>query len=141
MDSSTEWLLKRKHEDISQTFRVSWDLYIRFYTVFLTFSVAGLGWMLTQQNGLSSMAKQVIAVVFLLQTALTAITSGIMAQYSVDAVRDQREIEATLLGETGQPTKQMRSAIPRSLARWSGWANCAAMAIMGALWVYVGWYR
>jgi hypothetical protein len=38
-----DWLLKRRHEDVSTTFRTGWDLYIKFYTVFLTFSMAAFG--------------------------------------------------------------------------------------------------
>ena len=47
-ESSHEWILKRRHEDLSLTVRTSWSLYIQFYTVFLTVSVVGLGWVLTR---------------------------------------------------------------------------------------------
>ena len=43
-ESPQEWILKRRHEDLSLTVRTSWSLYIQFYTVFLTVSVVGLGW-------------------------------------------------------------------------------------------------
>ena len=43
-ESPQEWILKRRHEDLGVTVRMCWDLYIKFYTVFLTFSVIGLGW-------------------------------------------------------------------------------------------------
>src|ERR1041384_4494518 len=46
-ESPHEWILKRRHEDLSLTVRTSWSLYIQFYTVFLTVSVVGLGWVLT----------------------------------------------------------------------------------------------
>ena len=48
-ESTQEWILKRRHEDLGVTVRMCWDLYIKFYTVFLTFSVVGLGWILTQR--------------------------------------------------------------------------------------------
>src|SRR5882762_4324119 len=47
-ESSQEWILKRRYEDLGVTVRMCWDLYIKFYTVFLTFSVVGLGWILTR---------------------------------------------------------------------------------------------
>ncbi len=31
-ESSDEWILKRRHEDLSLTVRASWSLYIQFYT-------------------------------------------------------------------------------------------------------------
>jgi hypothetical protein len=49
-ESPQEWILKRRHEDLGVTVRMCWDLYIKFYTVFLTFSVIGLGWILTRVN-------------------------------------------------------------------------------------------
>jgi hypothetical protein len=50
-DSANVWLLKRRHEDISSMFRTCWDLYIKFYTVFLTFSVAAMGWVVARDKG------------------------------------------------------------------------------------------
>ena len=47
-ESPQEWILKRRHEDLGVTVRMCWDLYVGFYTVFLTFSVVGLGWILTR---------------------------------------------------------------------------------------------
>ena len=49
-DIDSTWLIKRRHEDLSQTFRTSWDLYIKFYTVFLTFSIAALGLLLSRND-------------------------------------------------------------------------------------------
>src|SRR2546430_736531 len=63
--------LKRRHEDLGATVRMCWGLYIQFYTVFLTFSGVGLGWVLTRPADIMvPRAKQVIAVVFVIQTTL-----------------------------------------------------------------------
>ena len=84
-ESSDEWILKRRHEDLSLTVRASWSLYIQFYTVFLTVSVVGLGWVLTRpaDAAIVPRAKHVLAIVFVIQTLLTAITSGAMALYTL----------------------------------------------------------
>src|SRR5215467_13757228 len=97
-ESAQEWILKRRHEDLSLTFRSSWDLYIRFYTVFLTFSVIGLGWVLTGPAEIRMVprAKQVITIVFLIQTILTAVTSGAMALYTEHVAHEQEQIENLL---------------------------------------------
>jgi len=126
-ESPQEWILKRRHEDLSLTVRTSWSLYIQFYTVFLTVSVVGLGWVLTRPADapIVPRAKHVIAIVFVIQTLLTAITSVAMALYTSRVAHDQA------LPACGP-------AVPASLARFAGWFNCAAMIAMAALWLYVG---
>ena len=72
-ESAQERILKRRHEDLGATVRICWDLYIKFYTVLLTFGVIGLGWILTRPADIQTIprGKQVIAIVFLIQTVLT----------------------------------------------------------------------
>jgi len=139
-ESPQEWILKRRHEDLGVTVRMCWDLYIKFYTVFLTFSVIGLGWMLTRPGDIAMVprAKQVIAIVFLIQTILTAMTSGGIALYTVHVAQDQEQIEQLLAQSHPSARPPIRPAIPALLAQWGGWSNCAAMLAMAALWLYVG---
>src|SRR5438270_4548142 len=98
-ESPQEWILKRRHEDLSLTVRTSWSLYMQFYTVFLTVSVVGLGWVLTRpaDAAIAPRAKHVIAIVFVIQTLLTAITSVAMALYTMRVACDQEHIEHCLV--------------------------------------------
>ena len=139
-ESLQEWILKRRHEDLSLTVRTSWALYIQFYTVFLTVSVIGLGWMLTRPADAPVVprAKHVIAIVFAIQTLLTAITSGAMALYTMRVAHDQEHIERLLVQSNVDALPSCGPAVPGSLARFAGWFNCAAMLAMAALWLYVG---
>jgi len=139
-ESSDEWILKRRHEDLSLTVRASWSLYIQFYTVFLTVSVVGLGWVLTRPADapIVPRAKHVLAIVFVIQTLLTAITSGAMALYTLRVAHDQEQIENCLVQSHAAARPSCGPAIPASLAQWAGWFNCAAMIAMAALWLYVG---
>ena len=139
-ESPHEWLLKRRHEDLSLTVRASWSLYMQFYTVFLTVCVVGLGWVLTRpaDTPIVPRAKHVIAIVFVIQTLLTAITSGAMALYTLRVARDQEHIEHLLIQSHVDALPSVGPAVPASLARLAGWFNCAAMIAMAALWVYVG---
>ena len=139
-ESPHEWVLKRRHEDLSLTVRTSWSLYIQFYTVFLTVSVVGLGWVLTRPADAQIVprARHVIATVFVIQTFLTAITSGAMALYTSHVARQQEEIENCLVQSQAAVLPSCGPAVPASLAQWAGWFNCAAMIAMAALWLYVG---
>ena len=139
-ESSDQWILKRRHEDLSLTVRASWSLYIQFYTVFLTVSVVGLGWVLTRPADapIVPRAKHVLAIVFVIQTLLTAITSGAMALYTLRVAHDQEDIENCLVQSHAAARPSCGPAVPASLAQWAGWFNCAAMIAMAALWLYVG---
>jgi hypothetical protein len=135
-----EWILKRRHEDLSLTVRTTWSLYIQFYTVFLTVSVVGLGWVLTRPADapIIPRARHVIAIVFVIQTLLTAITSVAIALYTSRVARSQDEIERSLLQSHAAALPSCAPAVPASLARFAGSFNCAAMLAMAALWLYVG---
>ena len=139
-ESSHEWILKRRHEDLSLTVRASWSLYIQFYTVFLTVSVLGLGWVLTRPADapIVPRARHVIAIVFVIQTLLTAITSGAMALYTLRVAHDQEYIENLLVQSHVDERLSVGPTVPTLLAQWAGWFNCAAMVAMAALWLYVG---
>jgi hypothetical protein len=142
-ESPQEWILKRRHEDLGVTVRMCWDLYIKFYTVFLTFSVVGLGWMLTRPGDVQIVprAKQVVAIVFLIQTVLTAVTSAGIALYTVHVAHDQDHIEGLLTQSHPGGRPPIRPAVSALLAQWGGWSNCAAMLAMAVLWLYVGFIR
>ena len=142
-ESPHEWVLKRRHEDLGVNVRMCWDLYLRFYTVFLTFSVVGLGWVLTRPGDIQMVprAKQVIAIVFLIQTILTALTSAALAPYTRHVAHDQERIEDLLTQSHGGARPSIKPAVPTFLAQLGGWSNCAAMLAMAALWLYVGFIR
>jgi len=142
-ESPQEWILKHRHEDLGVTVRMCWDLYIKFYTVFLTFSVIGLGWMLTRPGDAQMLprAKEVVALVFLIQTILTAATSAGIAIYTVHVAQDQAHIEELLTQSHPDGRPSIRPAVPSLLAQWGGWSNCAAMLAMALLWLYVGFIR
>ena len=140
-DQAASWILHRRHEELGQNFRLSWDLYIKFYAVFLTFCVAGLGWLLTtDSSGLQIEARRLIASVFMIQTVLTGMTSVAMSRYSVRVADGQNAIETVLLrgGEDGWLASVPHTAVPTRLAQWAGWANAVAMLVMCSLWLHVG---
>lgn len=142
-ESPQEWILKRRHEDLSLNIRMCWDLYIKFYTVFLTFSVVGLGWVLTRPADIQMVprGKQVIAIVFVVQTLLTAITSVAIAFYTARVAHDQEHIESLLAESHAGVRPSLTPAVPVMLGHLGGWSNCAAMLAMTTLWLYEGFIR
>src|SRR5580698_4937053 len=132
--SALDWLLKKRIEEIGTTFRAVWDYYIKFYTVFLTFSLGAMGW-LVQHTEAEAVAHHhvVIAVVFIGQSLLTAATSAGVALYSHQTAANQLTLEKTLLSTEPMPKAlKIAQAIPVKLALWSGFANTVAM--LGMAW-------
>jgi len=133
---------KRRHRDLSRTVRASWTLYLQFCTVFLTVSVVRLGWVLTRpaDNQMDPRAQHVVAIVFVIQTLLTAITSGAMALYTSRVARDQEHLENLLSQSHVFALPSVGPAVPTLLAQWADWFNCVAMIAMAGLWAYVGFF-
>jgi hypothetical protein len=110
--------------------------------VFLTVSVVGLGWVLTRpaDNQMDPRAQHVVAIVFVIQTLLTAITSGAMALYTSRVARDQEHLENLLSQSHVFALPYVGPAVPTLLAQWADWFNCVAMIAMAGLWAYVGFF-
>ena len=89
--SEETWLGRKLLDDIATAYGTVWDLYLRFYTLFLTFSIGALG--LTVQY-VKREDRKVIVWVFAIQNVLCAITALKIADFSavsmeMDAVRQE----------------------------------------------------
>jgi hypothetical protein len=137
-NTGLDWVLKQRVQDLGTTFRTVWDIYIKFYTVFLTFSLAAMSWLI-EHKITSSHSHKVIAVVFIGQSLLTSITSGAIGFYSYKVGKQLSGVEITLLTGVPLPSALKRTqTIPSGLGLWSGFANAAAMIGMACVWYWVG---
>lgn len=133
------WLLRQHYEEINANFRTAWELYIKFYTVFLTFNVAALAALLSAKVALADSSKWIIVGAFVLQDLLCAVTSGFMARFSERSGKLLDEASIELLADGTKATKGLSArTLPIDLGRWAGWANCGAMLAMVALWIGAG---
>lgn len=144
------WLLKHRLEELGTTFRTGWDIYIKFYTVFITFDltamafVGSLRWSTTGPASVLSLPRSgtpihVLSIVFIGQSLLTAMTSFGMSLYTRHAKRDYDALECALLGSAGRSAVLIETKpLPTGLAQWSGVANAVAMLGIIVAWVYVG---
>ena len=139
------WLMKSRYSDLGTTFRTVWDLYIKFYTVFLTFNIAALGFFLSENGflvklGAMGSKHKLLVSVFAVQSLLLGGTSILMATYSKRAADDQRRLEIELLVEGAkEPVPGFRSVFPLGLARWAALANATVMLGMVAIWMSMYW--
>ena len=133
------WLLQKQYEEVNTNFRTTWDLYIKFYTVFLTFNVAALAALFSNGFTLVEKSKWLVIGAFALQDLLCAITSGLMAKFSLRSGKQLEQARRALLQDRVEYGDGIPAAsLPVGLARWAGWANLGAMLAMMALWLGAG---
>jgi|SRR5579871_1198992 len=133
-----DWVLKQRAQEMATMFRTVWDIYIKFYTVFLTFSLAALS-LLTEHMNTSSHSHKIVAGVFVGQSLLTSITSGAIGCYSRNVGKQLIGVELTLLtGLRLPPLLNRAQTIPSALGLWCGFANAFAMIGMAAVWYWLG---
>ena len=137
-NASLDWVLKQRTKELGTMFRTVWDIYIKFYTVFLTFSLAAMGWLI-EHKITSSHSHKIIAGVFIGQSLLTAITSGAIGFYSYKVGKQLSGVELTLLtGINLPPALRRAQTIPSGLGLWAGFANASAMILMSLVWYWIG---
>jgi hypothetical protein len=134
MDDQTVWVLRRRYVELGMNLRATWDTYIRFYAVFLTFSMAALAWTFASDK---TPAVRMVAWAFIAQTLMTALTSLFVSVHSRNVLRDQKRIESMLLEIEGMPIPVAPPHISIPMAMWAGGANCVAMTAMAGIWLYV----
>jgi uncharacterized membrane protein len=107
------------------TFRSVWDLYIKSYTVFLTFSLGAMGWLIEHRETQSMEHNhKVVAVVFIGQSILTCVTSVGVAIYSYETSKRMVETEKEIDSVKSMPKSLLETKpLPFALAIWLGSAN------------------
>ena len=76
---AASWLARKYFDEISLQFRTAWDIYIKWYTVFLTANVlalAGAVQYVEPDNRL------IVAITFCIQNVLALLTAVYMALFS-----------------------------------------------------------
>lgn len=135
MHEQTVWVLRRRHTELGLNLRAAWDTYIRFYTVFLTFTIAALAWTLASDR--SVLVIRMVAWAFVAQTAMTAVTSLLISLHSRQVRRDLERLEAMLVEAEHARLPSAPPCISIPMAMWAGLANCFAMTGMAIVWLYV----
>jgi hypothetical protein len=138
-ETEMQWLLRKNIEEISQNFRTVWDLYLKFYTVFLTFNIVAMAWLFGDKGRIQEGKPLYFMVtVFAIQCILTGITSGMVANYSKDteamlSVAQERLL--TYAKETTIGPLEYSGGLPISLGQWGGWANCSSSILLMVAWI------
>ena len=126
------WMAKKKYDEINRYCRFCWDMYLKFYTVFLTMNVAGLG-LVVQYIDINRRWPLIVA--FAIQNTLSAITAVSMGLYSRSVASQLIALRHQITGvrEFDPPA----SSVPAQLMWWAGLANAIASITLVFCWVAI----
>jgi len=130
-------ILKTQYEQVGTNFRAVWDLYLKFYTVFMTLNFTALGIAIQYIN---KDQRSPLVYAFILQNALGAMTAIGVALYSRRAADQQKAIinlgiEATAYSQELKAHLALGTPIPRTLTVWAGVANALSHLLFIACWI------
>jgi hypothetical protein len=131
------WLYRTYYQETLKVYARVWDIYIKFYTVFLTANVLGLGLVAEHIH----VHRWPITVAFSVQNLITIGTSIGMARYSVETDKRLRQVADYIAKSDSAPPSIPEvvkgSPVATGLSQWAGYANCAATACLIFCWIAV----
>jgi len=137
-ESNTDWLAKKHFDELSLQLRSVWDLYLKFYTVFLTFNILALAAVVQH---IARDNRTIIVVALVLQNLLSGITAVCIGCFSKDSARRLEDVTLYLLREAPEnsqrPPFSNHSPIPGRLGFWSGVANAVSHLTLIGCWIAV----
>ena len=93
---NTVWLQRTYYEETVKVFIHAWDLYVKFYTVFMTFNVTGL--ILAEHYIINPKQRSPVVVAFVVQNLLTLGTSFGIAMYTKETQKKLSTVAEHLAG-------------------------------------------
>lgn len=138
-ETETRWILRKNLEETSLNFRTVWDLYLKFYTVFLTFNIVAMAWLFGDKAKVpKGWPLYFMVAVFATQCVLTGITSWLVAEYSGKTQKILEKAKEQLLlhaQEIVDPSIECGGGLPIGLGQWGGWANCLSSFLLMIAWI------
>lgn len=128
------WLAKKYLEETCHQYRTIWELYIRFYTVFLTVNFTAVA--ITIQYFSNPSARAVMCISFILQNCLaagTAINISLLSPALQVQCEEYATVGAALSGES-LPARLRIPPIAGKLGQWGGIANFVGHFVFICVW-------
>jgi hypothetical protein len=143
---NTTWLLRSYYSETLKVYARVWDIYIKFYTVFLTANVIGLG--LVVQH--VPVHRAPICWAFICQNIVTLVTSlsvGIYSRKTDESLVSLTDYLVRIDNEAAEQKGQrvhdnsfihtLRSPVAGRLSMWAGVGNCVATVCTIVCWIAV----
>lgn len=109
--------------DLNDQVLRTWDLYLKFYTVFLVFNATAIGYLVTREG--VQTGRGVLAALFVAQNAIALVTAAMMSRYTLRTGKKLTQLGA-------QPLTDFTN-----LGVWGGIGNAIGHVVMSAIWIIV----
>lgn len=130
-----DWAYELYLKELCQTFRATWEAYLKFYTVFLTVNMVAVGVVMEVRDAETTLA--VIVIIFLIQNLVSLGTALGIVWYSRNVSREVRQ-HFYAIAPSLAVKASVNSPLPGPLTIWGGTANAIGqLALIGA-WLYLG---
>jgi hypothetical protein len=135
------WALKKRYDDAVTQFRSLWDIYIKWYTAFIAFNVAALGFFLGTHIHENSSAKWIMWF-FIIQNLMCVATSSLMWGFSARCGKHAHEALRELKERWSCSTVPLsgllkEELLPYWLPRLGALFNAIGAALLLATWLIV----
>lgn len=132
--SNIEWVRDKIFNETNEQFRTAWGLYLKFYTVFMTANVAGIG--LTVEF-LSGVGRAPVIIAFVVQNVMSLLTAYYMTRFSSETSKRLESITRSQLtkDERNAHPNLLAAPTPEKMAVWSGRANVVSHVAMIGIWL------
>lgn len=142
-ENNVTWLLRKQYEEYMLQLRTTWDLYLKFYTVFLTINVIGLG--ATVQH-ITQANRWPVVLAFIVQNLVSSITAIRVGFSAKTTQHDIQEVSNAMvhIDESKNDYDSLKevatkSPIQTNLALWAGIANFISHITLIICWLAVLW--
>jgi hypothetical protein len=128
------WLHQTYYTETLKVYTNVWDIYIKFYTVFLTANVLGLG---LAAEHIAFGKRWPVVIAFMLQNVLTVATSLGVAAYGDVVHENLSKVAEVLVGSSPGVAKVLKgSPVPTTLSRYAAYANALGCASLIVCWYF-----
>ena len=135
-DADRGWLVRHNYEKRVAYFGTVWDMYLKFYTVFLTLNIAGIG--LSVEHIKAPLDRWPVAFAFVVQNLLSTGTAIYVAFFSKNASLLVEELAREISPEVSRIGG--RSPLPSRLAQYGAWANAASHIVLIVIWLCLPYF-
>jgi hypothetical protein len=136
-----EWLGKKLLDENSLAYRTAWDLYLKFYTVFLTVNILAIG---TTVQYISQGNRWPITVIFVGSNLIGIATSAFMARFSYISGKRYEDIcrlyiESSTEAQHNKLAGLGSAPLPGWLGNYCGYACVMNLLLFAICWVMILW--
>jgi len=139
-DLST-WAVQTRYDEVAVTFRSTWDLFLKFYTVFLTFNVISMAFIFDKDQHYTRASLWLITTAFVVICGFAVVTCYKMIEFSSgiavaekEAAKAVRDL-ALANGQTLNLQQCFKHSLPISLAVYSAKACVAGTSTLLVIWL------